>query len=468
MPDIHQTFDAIIGVVKERIGERAFMLWFSTMQAASLKDGVLGISVPSEYFLSSVKKYESVLQDAARGAGLTGVSLFVDERAEGRPEEKSARGGAQERQDKNAADRAAHQQAGPESLKSLESVGASGSAEFKQKKTGEYTFENFVVGPSNEFAASTARAVADNPGQAYNPFLIYGPVGLGKTHLLRAVGNKMLADNPKAKVLYMTSEAFLNSYVEAIGAKTMPAFRNRMRRLDALLIDDVQFFAGKSGTQEELFHIFNVLADEEKQMIFASDRPVNQIKDFEERLASRFQSGQSADLQPPTEEMAIAIATNELKKSKRAAEFPPEFISYIAAHMRNNIRDMLGLIRNMVGYAEITKNPVTFVMLKKWVSEHRHPKTQSASSEKIIKATADHFTVSVADLKGKSRSRSITRARYVAMFLLRKHQNLTYTEIGRALGVTHVVALRAQADIEKELESGGALADSVFAVEASL
>ncbi len=451
--------EAILQRIKIEIGEAAFALWFSMIQAESLENKMLSISVPSAYFKQSIeKKYFQHLETAAHNIGIQSIiikvnaSMIVNDSSS--PLTKNF----------NETDDAISQAYEKKNVKASE---ISDSRDTKIKSLQNYTFENFITGPTNEFAASIAVAVGNNPGQAYNPYLVYGSVGLGKTHILKAVGNKILSTNPRAKLLYITSEAFLNLFVEATQSKGMTKFRNKMRTLDVLLIDDVQFFAGKEQTQEELFHIFNVLHSEERQMVFASDRPVSRIQKLEERLASRFQSGTSADLQPPTSEMAIAIMKNELKKNNKAHMISDDILNFIASHVRNNIRDMLSFLRKVVGYNEITKKTVSLDVLKRWVADHK-PKSQSTSVEKILKVTAAHFTVGLSDIKSKKRTREITKARKIAIFLLRKHNTLTFTEIGKSLNISHVAANSAYTTIEKEIEINGPLSEHVFAIEATL
>ncbi len=452
----HAALQAVLQSAKAEIGEQAFALWFSMIQADSLENETLSISVPSAYFKQSIeKKYSQQLHNAALQLGIRSVIINVNSAMSIDATAPSPSEDAKEAED------AASTQA------SAQSKDATGAQSNNEKSLQNYHFENFVIGPTNEFAASIAVAVANNPGQAYNPYLVYGPVGLGKTHILKAIGNKILFLSPKSKVLYITSEAFLNMFVEATQNKGMTSFRNKMRTLDVLLIDDVQFFAGKEQTQEELFHIFNVLHSEERQMVFASDRPVSRIQKLEERLASRFQSGTSADLQPPTSEMAIAIMKNELVKNDKTHMVSEDIIHFIASNVRNNIRDMLSFLRKIVGYTEITKKMVSPDVLKRWVADHK-PKSQSISVEKILKAVASHFTVGLSDIKSKKRTREISKARKIAVFLLRKHNTLTFTEIGKTLSISHVAANSAYTTIEQELESGGVLSEHVFSIESTL
>lgn len=461
------TLQAILESIKGQIGERELALWFSMIQADSLQDETLQISVPSAYFKQSIeKKYSKQLESAVSALGIRNIIINVKANILIDAPSSLKKSAGEIRHGTASDDGEVPRVYGDENLKTT-------TERSENKQSGEakalqnYTFENFVIGPTNEFAASIAVAIGNNPGQAYNPYLVYGPVGLGKTHILKAVGNKIISANPKAKVLYITSEAFLNLFVEATQNKGMTKFRNKMRTLDVLLIDDVQFFAGKEQTQEELFHIFNVLHSEERQMVFASDRPVSRIQKLEERLASRFQSGTSADLQPPTAEMAIAIMKNELKKNNKTDIISDGILDFIASHVRNNIRDMLSFLRKIVGYTEITKKTVSLDVLKRWVADHK-PKSQSISVEKILKLTASHFTVGLSDIRSKKRTREITKARKIAIFLLRKHNTLTFTEIGRSLSMSHVAANSAYTTIEKELEIGGPLCEHVFAIEATL
>ena len=322
--------------------------------------------------------------------------------------------------------------------------------------TKSFSFENFIVGPSNDFAASVAKAIAHNPGKtSYNPCLIYGRVGLGKTHLLQAIANEVSIHFSKMYIKYISAEDFMNDFVFCSRHDQMGNFRNKYRKLDLLLIDDIQFLSGKDGTQDELFHTFNALSHSFKQMVFSSDRALVYIKDIEERLLSRFQSGMSVDLQPPTPETAMGILMRSLELQHAQSLVSSEVIEYISSRLRNNIRDMLGFLNRVIGYSKITEKIVTLDMIKNWALDVQASKKGKENlSKKILQEVANFFELGISDIKSGKRNKSITKVRRVATYLLREHTDLTYESIANMLKVSHPSSMTAVQSIEEELRLG--------------
>lgn len=305
-----------------------------------------------------------------------------------------------------------------------------------------HTFDSFVVGPSNQFAFAACKAVADGPGKTYNPLFIWGGSGLGKTHLMQAVGNKALADNPKLKLLYVTSEQFMNELISSIQTRRTAEFRARYRECDMLLIDDIQFVAGKASTEEEFFHTFNTLHGQGKQIIVTSDRVPHDIDKMEERLRSRFQWGLISDVQPP--EMETRVAILKAKAQTMRLRIEDDVAQFIALYIRQNVRELEGCLTRLAAYASLIQGPLTVDTCKDMLKSLLVNRGEKVDCEQIIKACADYFRVTVADIKGPVREKQIARARQVAMYLCRKLTNASYPELGkRWFGKDHSTVLTA-------------------------
>ncbi len=304
-----------------------------------------------------------------------------------------------------------------------------------------YTFETFVTGPSNQLAAAAAQRVSDNPGYAYNPLFVFGPVGLGKTHLIQAIGNRVRATTANAKVMYQTTEQFVNDVIQGIRFERMDEIRSAYRACDVLIIDDIQFIAGKEACQAEFFHTFNALYDARKQVVVTSDKLPHEMKDLEERVKTRFQWGLVVDLQPPELETRVAIVKK--KADNDAIPLDDEVAMFIAQSVRSNVRELEGCLIRVSAYASLANQPITLDLAKN-VLRDIVPIRGKLTCETIVKRTADYFEVKISDLKSKKRGRAIAFPRQVAMYLCRKHTEASYPEIGHALGgKDHTTALNA-------------------------
>jgi chromosomal replication initiator protein len=292
-----------------------------------------------------------------------------------------------------------------------------------------YTFENFVVGPSNRLAHAASLAVAENPARAYNPLFLYGGVGLGKTHLLHAIGN--LCAGRGLNVLYVSSEEFTNDLINAIRTHTTQAFRERYRRTDVLLIDDIQFIAGKESTQEEFFHTFNTLHGQDKQIVISSDRPPKAMVTLEERLRSRFEWGLIADIQPPDFETRLAIL--RAKADRAGYRMSGEILELIARRVQSNIRELEGALTRIAAFANLSGMPVTLAMVESVLADLL-PRRKEVQPEEIVRKVADVFGLPLERLLGKDRSREVALPRQIAMYLLREEANISLPQIGETLG----------------------------------
>jgi len=297
------------------------------------------------------------------------------------------------------------------------------------KLNTKYTFESFVVGPSNRLAHAASLAAAENPARAYNPLFLYGGVGLGKTHLLQAVGNACVSQG--LTVLYASAEQFTNDLINSIRSHTTESFREKYRAIDVLLIDDIQFIAGKESTQEEFFHTFNALHGQSKQIVISSDRSPKALVTLEERLRSRFEWGLIADVQPPDYETRAAILRSKAEGMRRAV--PPEVIDLIARRVQSNIRELEGALNRVCAYADVLGQPLTLESTAQAIADLL-PRRHSLNAAYILEMVALHFNIKVEDLVGRDRSKEITMPRQIAMYFVREETDASLPEIGQMLG----------------------------------
>jgi len=312
------------------------------------------------------------------------------------------------------------------------------SAKIKEKRgqhpqmRDDYTFERFVKGENNNFAANAAVAISKNPGKAYNPFLIFGDIGLGKTHLMQAIGN-YIHENTDHRVIYISSENFLNEYLDGLGQNKMPVFKNKYRQTDVLLMDDIQFFTDKPGVQEELFHTFNALLDAKKQLIFTCDRPISELKKFSDRLISRLDTGVKADLQAPRYEERSAILISVARF--RGVVIADEVIDLMSKNISSNVRDLIAALNNLIAYTELMGKPITVEIAQRHLKNIFNSFIQSnLSMDNIIRVVADNFGLTPNDLKGKKKSQNIVFARQLAMYIGKEITEYSLTEIGQDFG----------------------------------
>ena len=316
----------------------------------------------------------------------------------------------------------------------------------------KYTFDSFVVGNSNRFAHAAALAVAEAPATAYNPLFIYGGVGLGKTHLMQAIANEILVNNRNANILYVTSEKFTNQLINAIKDGKNEMFRNKYRNIDVLLIDDIQFIAGKERIQEEFFHTFNTLHENGKQIIISSDKPPKDIKLLEDRLKSRFEWGLIADISNPDYETRLAILRKKAQLDNIIID--DEILSDIATKIDSNIRELEGILNKLIANASLTNGQITIEMAEKAINDVVTKKDKVLSLELIQETIAKYFNITVEELKGVKRSNDVTFPRQIAMYLCRNVAQLPLTKIGEGFGKRdHTTVIHACTKIEKEIQN---------------
>ena len=325
----------------------------------------------------------------------------------------------------------------------------------------KYTFDRFIVGSSNRMANAAALAVAEQPGQAYNPLFIYGNVGLGKTHLLQGIGHQALERRPDLEVLYVTSEKFTNDLINAIRDNRQEAFRNRYRSIDILLIDDIAFIAGKEATQEEFFHTFNSLHESYKQIVITSDRPPRAMMTLEDRLRSRFEGGLIVDVQLPDYEMRMAIL--QAKAEQQGLHISPDVLDFIAHKVPSNIREVEGALMRVVGHGRLLGVPITTQVAAETLNDsHINSRSKKLTADRVVDVVANFFSLDPKELRGRGRSQDVVVPRQIAMYIMREQTEYSLVQIGEALGNRdHTTVMHANTKIEGEMETNSVIRQQV-------
>ena len=431
----HEIWEEALSHLKSRLGPRNHETWFHGTRGVTIQNGSITVSVPSKFCKEWIQdKYSSVVKEAlgATSSEELGVEFVVEGGEQGPPQVQ-----AQEEERKKLVS-PAKPTPSPTSVK---------EGSFNPR----YTFESFVVGPSNRFAHAASLAVSESPARAYNPLFIYGGVGLGKTHLMQAIGQSLLSKNPTTKILYISSERFTNQLITAIQNRTTLAFREKYRNLDVLLIDDIHFIAGKEATQEEFFHTFNALYDSHKQIILSSDRPPKEIQALEERLVSRFEWGLVTDIQKPDLETRIAILRKKVESNRLSV--PEEATLFIAERVTSNIRELEGALMRVVAYSSIFEKQITLELAREVLKEMLLEEEKRITVDLIQKKVAEHFDIRIQDMKVKRRNKAIAYPRQIAMYLVRELTDHSLPEIGEFFGGRdHTTVLHAHGRIREEIK----------------
>jgi chromosomal replication initiator protein len=425
--DYEKIWNETLNQLRSDLGEEEFSGWFTDISYLRSGENTITVGFPSGFHRDRVKtRYHNIIKTKLKALADRDIALEF----EVIPGEKVAGQKSAKKDTHDRPDGASGRQSTPHTAKNADSAREKTKKKQHPKMRDDYTFERYIVGENNNFAHNAAFAISRNPGTAYNPFLIYGGVGLGKTHLMQAIGN-YIHENSDNKVLCVTSEDFLNEYMDGIVQKNMNPFKNKYRYTDVLLIDDIQFFQDKPGVQEELFHTFNTLLNAKKQLVFTCDRPPSELKKFNDRLISRFEMSLKVDLQPPRYEVRYAIlkATAE----NRGAVIPDEVIDLISKNISSNVRDLISALNKLISFMELMKQPITLEIAQKNLRDVL-ASTPNLSIEIIQKAVADTYSISVNDLKGKKRNQKIVYPRQLAMYICREMTDYSTTEIGEAFG----------------------------------
>ncbi|MDQ0417875.1 chromosomal replication initiator protein [Croceifilum oryzae] len=470
MEHVNDLWKKSLDLIQSKISKPSFEAWLKQTEAIELQSNKLIIGVPSTFAQDMLSnRYYSMIKDAVKKVSGTNLEIEVISlgtepiQVQGElpvqqiaktPHSKSEEGKKDTEAPRRATTSHSNEEPSEEADEEIEGF-------VQSQLNPKYTFDTFVIGSGNRFAHAASLAVAEAPAKAYNPLFIYGGVGLGKTHLMHAIGHHVLAHNPNSRVVYLSSEKFTNEFINAIRDNRAIGFRNKYRTVDILLIDDIQFLAGKEQTQEEFFHTFNALHEENKQIIISSDRPPKEIPTLEDRLRSRFEWGLITDVQPPDLETRIAI----LRKKAIADQLdvPSDVLATIADRVDTNIRELEGALIRVVAYSALMNQPISADLAAealKDIMPNARPKVITISD--IQQAVSTYYRLRVEDLKSKKRTKTITLPRQIAMFIAREMTDYSLPKIGEDFGGRdHTTVIHAHEKINRALLSDPHLQQAV-------
>jgi chromosomal replication initiator protein len=440
MVDASKIWQGAKGLLKERLGNIVFETWILPLKLNPKNKDSLTLEAPDVFFKDWVdKNYKQIIEEAIKQVGPEKhIPVYLEAIALTRES--------------------------PDKLNLKSAQVKPLSFQCALNLNPRYMFENFVVGPSNRHAHAYSLAVAESPGKAYNPLFIYGGIGLGKTHLIQAICHHIMnrAQN-NLKVYYVSSERFTNELIEAIQRHTTSQFRQKYRSVDALVIDDVHFFAGKESTQEEFFHTFNTLYDLHKQIVFSSDRPPKEIANLQERLVSRFGWGLTTDIQPPDLETRVAILKKKIERE--SISVPDDVIFFIAQLIKTNIRELEGALIRTIAYSLLEEKPITLDLTREVLKDLLKEPKKLITVDFIQRCVAEEFGLSLPDLKMKRRNKNIVLPRQIAMYLSRELTDLSFPEIGNFFGgKDHTTVLHSYNKIKEELKISDTLKETIARV----
>ncbi|UWX57637.1 chromosomal replication initiator protein DnaA [Chlorobaculum sp. MV4-Y] len=452
-PFAEKVWSACLGLIEENINSLAFKTWFLPIKPLSFSGSELTIEVPSQFFYEWIEENYSVhVKQALRqviGPEAKLMYSIVMDKSQGQPVTIEL----PHQNDAAPAERAERPEGAAEKVSSGRERFEMGRARFESNLNPKYTFSTLIRGDCNSLAFAASKSIAQNPGQnAFNPLVIYGGVGLGKTHMMQAIGNSVLENRITDAVLYVSSEKFAIDFVNAIQNGKIQEFSAFYRNIDVLIIDDIQFFAGKEKTQEEIFHIFNTLHQSNKQIILSADRPIKEIKGIEDRLISRFNWGLSTDIQAPDYETRKAIIQSKLKQS--GVNLDPAVIEFIATNVTNNVRELEGCIVKLLAAHSLDNQEIDLQFTKSTLKDIIRYNTKQLTLETIEKAVCSYFSITSNDLKGKSKKKEIAVGRQIAMYLSKDMTNSSLKTIGLHFGGRdHSTVIHALNTIEKKIGS---------------
>ncbi|OGO83656.1 MAG: chromosomal replication initiation protein DnaA [Clostridiales bacterium GWD2_32_19] len=403
--DILQIWNEALEVLKNEVSVVSYTTWFKTLIPIEIKNNTI-ILQTFETFAQGIisQRYSLLIQNAIRQVTNMDFDVKITVLDQVNNTQKSAN----------------------------QSPVLTNEVSIKNNLNPKYTFETFVIGGGNRMAYTASLAVAETPSKAYNPLFLYGGVGLGKTHLMHSIGHFILAQNPSARILYISSETFTNELINSIQLKNNEAFRNKYRNIDVLLVDDIQFIAGKTGTQEEFFHTFNTLHEANKQIIISSDRPPKEIETLEERLISRFEWGLIADIQAPDLETRIAILKKKVEGEKY--NIPDDVLVFVATSIKSNIRELEGAINRILAFSKLQNLPIDLNLAKESLKDFISARPKNITIEYIQEIVASYYNLKIEDFKSKKRNRAISYPRQIAMYLSRSLTDMSLPKIGEMFG----------------------------------
>ena len=433
--------------LRTEISEQEWVMWFSSLEYSSGSENSVSIGVPSSFYKDQIsQRYGSIIADTLENICGRTLKVVFEVTSRGEPASEPVRKKTASGKSTGSVN---HQ---PRPVPS-----AGGKNGLHTMLNPDYTFDNFIIGDNNSFAANAAYAISKNPGTAYNPCLFYGGVGLGKTHIIQSIGHSVRAESPELKIVYVTAETFTNEFLDMLGKKKMPQFKNKYRGVDILLIDDIHFLQNKEGTQEELFHTFNALYESKKQIVFTCDRPVSELKNLTDRLRSRFERGLNVDLRPPDLETRQAILFKKMES--RNVVISKDVIELICQNITSNVRDLESALLKLVAYSELVHKDISIDIAKEQLKDHFTGNVQSNISVDLIqRIVADYFNIGISDLKSKKRTKAVTLPRQIAMYILREITEYSTTEIGYEFGGRdHTTVMHSVQRIESRMKT-----DSTF------
>jgi chromosomal replication initiator protein len=438
-------WEETLNLIRNEKNEQEFAMWFN-LEYMRATEKEITVAVPSTFYRDQVKqRYQNYIETKIKGLTGKDISLAFEIKLRNHtaspvePDVKTENSQIPDSTGKRNIPAIQPEEKKKDDHKNLNK---------------DYTFDKYIVGDNNRFAASAAMAISKNPGVSYNPFFIYGGVGLGKTHLMQAIGN-YIHENSESKIIYITAESFTNEFIHTLQENRMgmTGFKNKYRYVDVLLIDDIHFFENKWETQEELFHTFNALYDAKKQIVFTCDRPASELKKINDRLRSRFERGLNVDLQPPNYETRCAILKKKIENKQ--ITIPDEVIFLVSKNISTNIRDLEAALTKLIAYSELVEKPITvdtaLQILKDLLTA---PRQTNISIESIMRVTADYFSLSPNDIRGKKRTQKIVFPRQLAMYITRSITEFSTTEIGQDFGGRdHTTVMHSCEKIEERIKS---------------
>ena len=430
MQELDSLWESVSALLANKHSSSAIRLWFEESCILSLDDDAAVIQVFNEFKKNIIeKRFMDSLAESFEA--VIGYPIKIKLQLKQQPQKPSGKIPVSYMSDNYRLD---------ESIDSM-----------KFHPGNEYTFDNFIVGSSNKFVYAACTAVAASPATDYNPLFIYSKPGLGKTHLLNAIMNEIYRNNPDSNILYVKGDEFTNQMIESISHGSQEAFRRKYRKADVLLIDDIQFIAGKEGTQEEFFHTFNALYEDSKQIIMTSDRPPRDIKLLEDRLRTRFEWGLIADIQPPDYELRIAIMQN--KARMLGITLPTEVLTYMAENIKSDIRQIEGAVKKISARCFLSKEPITLELAKECTAPFiRAEASPSVTADSIVSHVAKKYGIAVDDLLGRQRTKPIARARNISIYVIRRVTGLSQPLIGRKFDRDHTTILSSINSVEDEMK----------------
>jgi chromosomal replication initiator protein len=449
MVQAQEIWDAVAKLLSEGFGSGSQgFLFLKSTKAQGIRDGVLIVDVPNRFVRDWLNEYcLDIIEGAVRHVSGKDIKVMFN------VSEHFAKAMEEEIRDEEAQRSEVYQ--------SLQDEGVSDEPERETELNPRYTFDTFVVGSCNKLAHAAAWAVAESPASVYNPLFIYGGVGLGKTHLLHAIGNHIKGKNRNAKVVYVTSEKFMNELINSIRFDRQESFRSRYRNVDVLLIDDIEFIAGKEATQVEFFHTFNSLYEARKQIVITSDSPPRNIPELEERLRSRFEMGLITDIQPPDTETRLAILRK--KAEAEGVVLSNDVMLFIAGWARSSIRELEGYLKRVIAYSSLKKSPITLELAREALRDILPGSNSSRITvDAIQKVVAQYYNITQADMRSKRRTEAVAFPRQVAMYLSRELTDHSLPEIGEMFGGRdHATVIHACQKIQRLIESDRSFAHTI-------